>query len=89
MNVVTRAQKLKNAKVQIVDKEKPAKSLKNSWKARQECIATAKKCREEKAVEDTKVQESNEKPKEGSVFAGQILEPLKAMLDAFEARLRP
>ena len=34
--------------------------------------------------------ESNEKPKGGSIFvAGQILEPLKAMLDAYEASLRP
>ena len=49
----------------------------------------AQKHREEQANEDTKVQERNEKPKEGSIFAGQILEPLKAMLDAYEARLRP
>ena len=33
MNVVTRAQKLKDAKVQIVDEERPKKSSKNSWKA--------------------------------------------------------
>ena len=89
MNVVTRAQKLKNAEVQTVDKEKPAESSKNSWEAWQERRATAQKRREEKAIEDTKVQESNEKPKEGSIFAEQILEPLKAMLDAFEPRLRP
>ena len=33
MNVVTRAQKLKNCKVQTVNKEIPTKSSKNSWKA--------------------------------------------------------
>ena len=89
INMVTIAQKLKDAKVQIVDEERPTESSKNSWNDRQECRAAAQKCREEKTIKDTKVHESNEKPKEGSVFAGQILEPLKAMLDAYEARLRP
>ena len=42
-----------------------------------------------KENKDNKVQESNEKLKEGSIFAGQILELLKIVLDAFEARLRP
>ena len=39
--------------------------------------------------EEIKVQESNEKPKEESVFAMKILKPLKAKLDAYEASLRP
>ena len=33
MNVVTREQKLKDAKVQTIDEERAAKSSKNSWKA--------------------------------------------------------
>ena len=33
INVVTRAQKLKDAKVKTVNKEKPVESSKNSWKA--------------------------------------------------------
>ena len=89
INVVMRAQKLKDAEVQKISEEKPVRSSKNSWQAWQERRATAQKCREEKAIEDTKIHESNKKPKEGFVFTGQILEPLKAMLDAYEARLRP
>ena len=33
MNVVTRAKKMKDAKVQTIDEERPAESSKNSWKA--------------------------------------------------------
>ena len=75
--------------MQTIVKERPRKSSKNSWKAQRERRAAAQKRREEKAIESIKVQESNEKPKERLVFIGQVLEPLKAMLDAYEARLRP
>ena len=89
LNVVTRAQKLKDDKVQTIDEEKLARSSNYSWKAQQERRVAAQKHKKEEANEDAKVQESNEKPKEGLIFVGQILETLKAMLDAYEARLRP
>ena len=42
--------------------------------------------KKEKANEYAKVQESNEKPKEGFE---KVLEPLKEILDVYKARLRP
>ena len=46
---------------------------------------------EQKEQLDKKVVEkqNEEKRREGSIFAGKILEPLRAMLDAFEERLKP
>ena len=43
----------------------------------------------ENASVDKKVKETKDELKGGSVLADQVLEPLRAMLDAFEARLKP
>ena len=89
MNVMTRAQKQNQQEPS--EENQTERSSKNSWKARRQRRNAAKKQREEKAksnMEDV-AKQNKEKRKEGSVFAGQVLEPLHAMLDAFEARLKP
>ena len=49
----------------------------------------AKKRREEKALDKQKSQERKSAPQGGSVLADKVFEPLKTMLDTYEARLRP
>ena len=43
----------------------------------------------EKLDKEVVAKQNEEKCREGSSFVGQVLEPLRAMLDAFEARLKP
>ena len=73
------------------EEAKTERSSKNSWKARRQRRKAAQKRRAEKAKSDEEVvkKDKEEKHKEDLVFAGQVLEPLQAMLDAFEARLKP
>ena len=49
----------------------------------------AKKRREEKALDEQKSQEGKNTPQGGSILADKVFEPLKMMLDMYEARLRP
>ena len=49
----------------------------------------AKKQREEKAQEEAKSEKKESLLEGGLVLAEKVFEPLKAMLDAYEARLRP
>ena len=69
--------------------EKSEMSSPSTWKAcRQRRMAT-KKCREEKALDEQKSQEAKSAPQGGFVLADKVFEPLKTMLDSYEARLRP
>ena len=49
----------------------------------------AKKRREEKAHKETKSQKKESLIERGSDLVGKVFKPLKAILDAYEARLRP
>ena len=49
----------------------------------------AKKQREEKAHEEAKDKKKESLLEGGLVLAKKVFEPLKAMLDVYEARLRP
>ena len=49
----------------------------------------AKKHREEKALDKQKSHEGKSTPQGGLVLADKVFEPLKTMLDLYEARLRP
>ena len=81
LNAVTRAQNLKDIEVQRDESKSPitAESSTSSWKAWKEQRFGTQKCEEKKANENAKVQERNEKPKEGFE---KVLDPLKGMLDA-------
>ena len=48
----------------------------------------AKKCREEKALDEWKSHEGNNTSQGGSILPDKVFEPLKTMLDSYEARLR-
>ena len=49
----------------------------------------ATKCRDEKTLEEQKRQQGKSTPKRDSVLAKKVFEPLKMMLDSYDARLRP
>ena len=49
----------------------------------------AKKRKQEKALDEQKSQEAKSAPQGGFVLADKVFEPLKTMLDSYEARLRP
>ena len=89
MMAVTGAQAQKKAAQPCNDKEEFARSSPNSWKARRQRTVAKKKRQEEKAQEETKEQKEKSIPEGGSVLANKVFEPLKAMLDAYKARLKP
>ena len=70
-------------------KEKSEKSSPSTWKARHQRRMVAKKCREEKALDEQKSQEGKSTPQGGLVLVDKVFEPSKMMLDLYEARLRP
>ena len=70
-------------------KEKSKKSFPSTWKARRQRRMAAKKCREEKALDEQKSQEGKNAPQGGSILVDKVFEPLKTMLDLYKARLRP
>ena len=84
-----RCQALKDAAQQKDDKEKSKKSSPSSWKACQQRRMVVKKCKEEKSLEEQKSQQGKSAPKGGSILAKKVFEPLKTMLDLYEARLKP
>ena len=49
----------------------------------------AKKHREDKSLDEKKSHEGKSAPQGGLVLADKVFEPLKTMLDSYEARLRP
>ena len=49
----------------------------------------AKKCREEKALDEHKSEKEKSIPQGGLVLADKVFEPLKMMPNSYEARLRP
>ena len=91
VNVVTQAQARKNP--MINEGTQIERSSRNTWKARRQRqkAAQARKLQKQKEKSDKEVVEkqNKEKCREDSIFAGQVLEPLRAMLDAFKARLKP
>ena len=89
VKIVTRAQALKDAVQQTDGEEKFEKSSPSTWKAHCQRRMVAKKCKEEKALDEQKSQEAKSTPQGGSVLADKVFEPLKTMLDSYEARLRP
>ena len=89
VKVVTRAQALKDAAQQTDSKENSKKSSPSTWKACRQRRMAAKKRREEKALDEQKSQEGKSAPQGGLVLANKVFEPLKTMLDLYEARLRP
>ena len=48
-----------------------------------------KKCREEKALDEHKRKKGKSAPQGGLILTDKVFEPLKTMLDSYEARLRP
>ena len=68
-------------------KEKSKNSSPSTWKACCQRRMAAKKCREEKALDEQKSQEVKSAPQGGLVLADKVFEPLKTMLDLYEARL--
>ena len=73
------------------DKYKIEQSSRNSRKARRERCKVAQKLHKEREKLDKEVVEkqNERKCREGSIFAGQVVEPLRSMLDGFKARLKP
>ena len=69
-------------------KEKSEKSSPSTWKARHQRRMAAKKCKEEKVLDEEKSQQGESAPQGGLVCAENFFEPLKMMLDSYEARLR-
>ena len=69
-------------------KEKYEKSSPSTWKTRHQRRMVAKKHREEKALDEQKSQEGKSAPQRGSILIDKVFEPLKTMLDSYEARLR-
>ena len=88
VKIVTRAQTLKDVAQQTDGEEKSLTSSPSTWKARRQRRMAAKKCKEEKALDKQKSQEAKSAPQGGSVLADKVFEPLKTMLDLYEARLR-
>ena len=89
LKVVTEAQALKHGAQQMDGKEKSKKSSPSTWKARCQRRMATKKCKEEKALDEQKSQEGKSAPQGDLVLADKVFEPLKMMLDSYEARLRP
>ena len=89
IKVMTRAQALKDAAQQTDGKEKSKNSSPSTWKACHQRRMAAKKRREEKALNEQKSQEGKSAPHGDLVLANKVFEPLKTMLDLYEARLRP
>ena len=69
--------------------EKFEKSSPSTWKARHQRRMVAKKRREKKALYEQKSQEGKSAPQGGSILVDKVFEPLKTMLDSYEASLRP
>ena len=88
VKVVTRAQALKDATQQTNGEEKFEKFSPSTWKACLQRRMAAKKCREEKALDDQKSQEGKSAPQGGFVLVDKVFKPLKTMLDSYDARLR-
>ena len=88
-NVAMRAQSQQQETHLTIEEEKSERSSPNSWKARRQRQVATKKHRDEKAHEEEKDQKKESLLKGGSILAEKVFEPLKAMLDAYEARLRP
>ena len=91
VNVVTRAQARNNP---MINKEtQTERSSNNTWKARRQRQKAAQERKLqgqiEKSDKEVVEKQNEEKKRESSILAGQILEPLRAMLEAFEARLKP
>ena len=89
VKVVTRAQALKDTTQQMDGEEKSKKSSPSTWKARCQRRMATKKWREEKDLDEQKIQEEKSAPQGGLVLANKVFEPLRTMLDSYEARLRP
>lgn len=71
--------------------EKSSKTASNLWKARRQRRTTAKARRKHKLQEEkeTELQNKTGISEAESVFTEKVFEPLQAILDAYEARLRP
>ena len=80
---------MKDATQQTDGEEKFEKSSPSTWKAHCQRRMAAKKWRKEKALDEQKSQEGKSAPQGGSMLADKVFEPLKNMLDSYEARLRP
>ena len=72
----------------LMKKESFMKSSLKSLNFRRKRRANTKKKREEKAKEETKTQKKESLLEGGSMLFDKVFEPLKAMLDAYEARLK-
>ena len=89
VNVVTKAQAQEQVAQPMIEEGKSERSSPNSWKARRQRRVATKKRREEKAHEEAKDQKKKSLLEGGSVLAKKVFELLKAILDVYEARLRP
>ena len=89
VNVVTKTRAQQQATQPTIEEEKFERSSPNSWKARRQRRVAAKKSREEKARKEAKDQNKESLLEGDSILVEKVFEPLKAMLDAYEARLRP
>ena len=69
-------------------KDKSKKSSPSTWKARRQRRMVAKKRKEEKALDEQKSQQKKSIFQGGSMLVDKVFEPLKMMLDSYEARLR-
>ena len=90
LKVVTRAQARKEVTQNSGD-EKAEGSSRQSWRSRRQRRVNAKRKREEKLKQNQEPQAlNNGKTIEGgSVLAEKVFKPLQAMLDAYEARIKP
>ena len=103
VNVVTRAQARQTRETQTdFENQEGSETSRKSWKARRARRAAARKRREEaeqqEAAKENNQPENEEQKRKvgndqimetGSVIVERVFEPLKAMLEAYEARLKP
>ena len=80
---------MKDVAQQTDGKEKFEKSSPSTWKAHCQRRMAAKKRKEEESLDEHKSQEAKSAPQGGSLLVDKVFEPLKTMLDLYEARLRP
>ena len=73
----------------MIEEEKSKRSSPNSWKARRQRRVATKKQREEKAQEEAKSQKKESLLEGGLVLVEKVFESLRAMLDAYEAKITP
>ena len=69
--------------------EKSKMSSPSTWKARCQRRMAAKKCKEEKALDEQDIHQGKSTTQGGSMLTNKVFDTLKMMLDSYEARLRP